>query len=120
MNSAILLLIAAQAGAQPPLIPAFFTGERLYEICSRPNAGQCSMYVAGVLDGLFYARSRGGMPVLCPTEMNNQEATQIVVDFLAQRPHRQARAAAFVVRQALTEQLSCDAVARASDPTSRR
>lgn len=119
MSSAVLLLLAAQASAPPPLIPAFFNGERLYEICSRPNAGQCSMYVAGVLDGLFYARSRGGMPVLCPTEMNNQEATQIVVDYLAEQPQRQARAAAFVVRQALTDQLSCDAVARASGPISR-
>src|SRR5688572_23202969 len=63
--TALLLLFGAQAAAQPPLIPAFFTGEKLYRICNRPNGGQCSMYVAGVLDGLFYARSRGGPPTVC-------------------------------------------------------
>src|SRR3546814_2170797 len=39
---------------EAPLIPAFFTAQTLYDICKRPNAGQCSMYVAGKLDGVFF------------------------------------------------------------------
>ena len=53
-------------------------GEALYEICRGPNAGQCSMYVAGVLDGLFYARSRDGSPDFCPAPMNNHDAASVL------------------------------------------
>ena len=112
MGSVILLLLAAQASAEPPLIPAFFTGERLHEICGRPNAGQCSMYVAGVIDGLFYARSRAGGPELCPARISNQDAADVVTAFLAERTDRHPRAAAFVVREALANRLECEAGAQ--------
>ena len=105
--TALLLLFGAQAAAQPPLIPAFFTGEKLYRICSRPNGGQCSMYVAGVLDGLFYARSRGGPPTVCPAPINNRQAAEIVTQYLERHPDMQSRAAALGVRQALADRLEC-------------
>lgn len=108
MTGVIFLLLAVQAEPQPPLIPAFFTGATLHEICSRPNAGQCSMYVAGVLDGLFYARSRDGSPDFCPAPMNNQEAADLVTTFLAERRDMHPRAAALVVREALADRLSCE------------
>ena len=106
--TALLLLFSAQAASQAPMIPAFFTGESLYRICNRPNGGQCSMYVAGVLDGLFYARSRGAPPTLCPAPINNREAAEIVTDYLQRHPDMLPRAAALGVRQALAERLSCD------------
>ena len=109
MTSALLLLFGLQtAAAEPPLIPAFFTGESLHRICSRPNGGQCSMYVAGVLDGLFYARSRGGAPLLCPAPINNRQAADEVARYLAADAERRTRAAALLVREALSERLACD------------
>ena len=105
--TALLLMLGAQAAAQPPLIPAFFTGESLYRICNRPNGGQCSMYVAGVLDGLFYAQSRGGPPTVCPAPINNRQAAEIVTDYLERHPDMLTRAAALGVRQALAERLDC-------------
>lgn len=88
------------------MIPSFFTGDALYEICRRPNAGQCSMYVAGVLDGMFYMRSRDG-DQFCPSPMNNQEAAQVVLQFLESNPEKRARAASVVVREALATRLDC-------------
>ncbi len=108
MNTAIILLLALQTPAEPPLIPAFFTAEGLHEICRRPNAGQCSMYVAGVLDGLFYASSRSNAPELCPKPINNREAAALVGEFLASNPEMRPRAAALAVREALSERLGCD------------
>lgn len=105
--SALLFLLGMQAAAQPPLIPAFFTGESLYRICSRPNGGQCSMYVAGVLDGLFYARSRGSPEILCPAPINNRQAAEIVTEYLEAHPDMLPRAAALGVRQALADRLDC-------------
>jgi hypothetical protein len=103
----MILFLSAQAGAQPaPLIPTFFTGEALYDICRRPNGGQCSMYVAGVLDGLFYARSRGGEP-LCPSPMTNREAAELVVSYLETHRHLRRHAASVSVREALAERLDC-------------
>lgn len=103
------LALSAQAATEPvPLIPSFFTGEALYEICRQPNGGQCSMYVAGVLDGMFYARSRGG-PDLCPSRMNNREAADTVTRYLATNPGMRDRAASVVVRHALADRLDCGA-----------
>lgn len=104
---ATILAMSMQATAPPvPLIPSFFTGEALYRICRQPNGGQCSMYVAGVLDGLFYARSRGGPP-LCPSRMNNREAADDVVQYLADNPEMRTRAASAVIRRALAARLDC-------------
>lgn len=108
MTVALLLATAMQAQAAPPMIPAFFTGESLHQICRRPNSGQCSMYVAGVLDGLFYARSRGGGPALCSRPITNQEAAAVVTDFLGRNPEMRPHAAAVGVREALAERLDCD------------
>ena len=109
MMPGFLLLVAAQASAEPPLIPAFFTGESLYEICTRPNAGQCSMYVAGVVDGLFYANSEHGGPSLCRGPLDNREAADLVVRYLEANPGVRSAAAAVGVRQALAERLNCAA-----------
>src|SRR3546814_14532847 len=56
----LMLGAAAQTPVEPPLIPAFFTAQTLYDICTRPNHGQCSMYVAGVIDGVFLTDARTG------------------------------------------------------------
>ena len=103
------LLLAAAPVADAPMIPAFFTGERLYEICSRPNAGQCSMYVAGVLDGVFLTRSKFGGLALCPQPMNNRDAATAVVGLLASKPELRPHAAAVAVREALSGKLDCEA-----------
>ncbi len=104
----MMLAASIQASAEPaPLIPSFFTGEALYRICTEPNGGQCSMYVAGVLDGMFYARSRGGPP-LCPSRMNNREVADQVIDYLRANPDMRERAASAVVRRALADRLDCE------------
>jgi hypothetical protein len=109
MMLATLLLLALQNQTEPeaPLIPAFFTGQALYDICNRPNSGQCSMYVAGVLDGLFYAGSKEGGQSLCASRINNREAADIVTRYLTQNPQMRARAAAVGVEQALSTRLQC-------------
>lgn len=111
----LLLLAAAQAQApvpaapaNPPLIPAFFTGQRLYDICSRSQSGLCSMYVAGVLDGLFYAESKGTQPSLCRAPINNREAADLVTRYLGQNPQIRTRAAAVGVERALADRLPCE------------
>lgn len=53
------------SSAEPPMIPAFFTGERLYEICVGPNKPQCWMYVAGVIDATFEAEASGPERSIC-------------------------------------------------------
>jgi hypothetical protein len=120
--TALLLLFGIQAAGQPPppLIPAFFTGQTLYEICSRPNGGQCSMYVAGVLDGLFYAGSRDAEPLLCPAPLNNRQAAELVTEYLENHPDMLPRAAALGVRQALAERLECREEAEAEAETVAR
>ncbi len=108
----MLLLAAAQAQAPAPsnlpLIPAFFTGQRLYDICSQSQGGLCSMYVAGVLDGLFYAQSKRNQPSLCRWPINNREAAALVTRYLEQNPDIRARAAAVGVERALSDRLRCD------------
>lgn len=103
-----LMLAAAAPAVEAPLIPAFFTGERLYSICTRPNHGTCSMYVAGVLDGIFLTRSKLGAAALCPAKINNREAGAIVLDYLENHPDLREHAAAVVVRKAMAEKLDCD------------
>jgi len=115
----LLLLLAAQArppASGAPLIPAFFTGQRLYEICSESQGGLCSMYVAGVLDGLFYAGSRSSQPILCRAPINNREAAELVTRYLEQNPQIRSRAAAVGVERALTDRLRCDSDADRADP----
>jgi hypothetical protein len=107
----LLALTALQVDPEvaPPLIPAFFTGERLLEICSRPNAGQCSMYVAGVVDGVFHAETNKSARSLCSGDMTNREAAKIVTDYLREHPEVQKQAAAVAVELALTPEIGCDA-----------
>ena len=105
-----LLVIALMAGTaqEPAYIPAFFTGERLLRICSEPNAGQCSMYVAGALDGIFHAEA--GDPdkgIWGGADMSNQEAAEIVTRFLRDHPAMRGKAAAVAVEQVLQERLKC-------------
>lgn len=89
-------------------IPAFFRGERLFEICSRMNYGQCSMYVAGVVDGIFYADGENGRQSLCRNELTNQEAAKLVIDKLAADNSLRELSAAAAVKAALADTLSCD------------
>lgn len=107
----LLLAIFATAAAQdeaPPTIPAFFTGERLFEICSRPNAGQCSMYVAGVVDGVFHVETRDPARTLCAGRMNNRDAARIVTDYLRDHPEIREHAAAVAVELALRPKIGCE------------
>ena len=110
MIATALLALLAAGEAQvdsAPLIPAFFTGERLYEICSRPNAGQCSMYVAGVLDGVFEAETRANSRSICGADLSNREAAERVVSYLRENASVHDKAAAVVVKLALRSDLEC-------------
>lgn len=107
----LALAAAAQAAngaaAEAPLIPAFFTGERLYEICRQPNAGQCSMYVVGVLDSLFLTDSLHRRATTCPTSLTNRQAAEIVTAYLERNRTVRARAASVAVTQAMAERFPC-------------
>lgn len=105
----VLLSILALATAQesePPLIPAFFTGERLLEICTGPDVGLCSMYVAGVADGVFHAET-GEQRTLCSGELNNREARKVVTEYLRDNPDVRKHAAAVAVEFALKPLIGC-------------
>lgn len=111
---------AAAQPAEPPLIPSFFTGEALYEICRKPNPGHCSMYVAGVLDGLFYADAEQGGQRLCRAALNNVEAAALVTERLAENPQIRQRAAAVAVETALAARLPCGGNAATASATGGR
>ena len=117
MNRAVLLLVLALAFRATPGnaaqgtrdIPAFFSGNQLFEICSNPNYGQCSMYVAGVIDGIFFADGEGGRQSLCRGEINNQAAAELVLHRLSDDEALRALLAAAAVRAAIADRLSCQA-----------
>jgi hypothetical protein len=105
----ILTLLLAGAQIPPPPVPAFFTGERLYEICQRPNDGKCSMYVAGVIDGVFLSELDAPGSTLCRAKLNTRDAARIVTDYLANHPTYFSSAAAVGVRDAISDALACEA-----------
>lgn len=90
-----------------PMIPAFFTGDRLYEICAGPNEGQCWMYVAGVIDGVFEAEADASTPSICRSEITNRDAAQRVTHFLRENEAIRHKAAAVAVKLALQAELAC-------------
>lgn len=101
--------LAAPGNAAEPTreIPAFFSGNQLFKICSNPNYGQCSMYVAGVIDGIFYADGEGGSQSLCRGEITNQGAAELVLHRLTDDAALRALSAAAAVRAAVADRLSC-------------
>jgi hypothetical protein len=101
-----LLALAAAQGSEPPLIPAFFTGERLLEICTQQNVALCSMYVAGVTDGIFHAET-GDQRTLCTGDLTNRDARKIVTDYLRDNPEVRVHAAAVAVELALKPLIGC-------------
>ncbi|HVI98151.1 MAG TPA: Rap1a/Tai family immunity protein [Sphingomonas sp.] len=105
----LMLGAAAQTPAEPPLIPAFFTAQTLYDICTRPNHGQCSMYVAGVIDGVFLTEARTAEPTICRAAITNQKAAELVTAYLTAHPERRAESAASAVKAAVADALPCNA-----------
>lgn len=105
-TSLTLLALALAATEDAPVIPAFFTGERLFEICSHQNVGLCSMYVAGVADGIFHAET-GEPRSLCRGDLTNREARKIVTDYLRDHPEVREHAAAVSVQLALKPSIGC-------------
>lgn len=103
----ILTLALAAAQASAPPVPAFFTGDRLYEICRGPNDGRCSMYIAGVVDGVFLSELNVPGNTLCRAELNTRDAARIVTDYLAEHPGYRQSAAAVGVRRAISAALAC-------------
>lgn len=109
-----LLVAAAQAATpapapEPPLIPTFFTGERLYELCRQSQPGFCSMYVVGVLDGIFLSDQQNGRRTTCPTSLTNREAARIVTDYLGRNAAIRPRAASVGITRAMVERFPCAA-----------
>lgn len=105
--AAIMPVSASEAVEGTRDIPAFFSGDRLFEICSQPNYGQCSMYVAGVIDGMFYADSEGGSQAICRTEITNQAAAELVLNRLSGDAELRSLSAAAAVHAAIADRLSC-------------
>lgn len=101
-----LLALALAASGDTPVIPAFFTGERLLEICTEQNLGLCSMYVAGVADGIFHAET-GEPRTLCRGDLTNRDARKIVTDYLRDHPEVREHAAAVAVQLALKPLIGC-------------
>lgn len=112
MIEAFLLMFLSAATPErnePPTIPAFFTGARLYEICAGPNEAQCWMYVAGVIDGVFEAEAGASKPSICRSEITNRDAAQRVTYFLRENEAIRNKAAAVAVKLALQAELACSA-----------
>jgi hypothetical protein len=103
----ILLATTAPQAGDSPGIPAFFTGERLYEICIGEESGQCWMYVAGVLDGIFEAEASAGTRSICAARLTNRDAAERVTGFLRDQPQFRSRAAAVGKRRC---DPTCDAM----------
>ena len=99
-----------------PMVPAFFTGERLYEICAGPNEGQCWMYVAGVVDGVFEAEADASKPSIRRSEITNRDAAERVTYFLRENEAIRHKAAAVAVKLALRAELACKAEEAYSPP----
>lgn len=93
----------------PPLIPAFFTAQTLFDICKRPNAGQCSMYVAGMLDGVFFMDAARESRSFCLPPTTNREVSDAVVDYLEAHPDVREKAAAAVIHEAVAQMYPCAA-----------
>ena len=93
---------------EPPMIPAFFTGERLYEICIGPNEPQCWMYVAGVVDATFEAEATAPERSICRSDITNRDAAARVTRYLQQNEAIRVKAAAIAVKAALSSELACN------------
>jgi hypothetical protein len=104
----IIAVAALLQSASPAQIPAFFTGQGILEICDRENWGQCSMYVSGVIDGLFLAKNRPDETSLCRARLTNREAADRVTEYLRENPDMQPVAASVSVKAALADRLSCE------------
>lgn len=108
-----LALVLAVAAAQPesseaPQIPAFFTAGALLEICREsPPRWRCSMYVAGVIDGIFLSETEARQTTLCRAPLTNRRAGIMVRDFLLAHPEYHPLSAATAVRAAMRERLGC-------------
>lgn len=113
---AIISALAAAQASSGPVIPAFFTGERLYGICTGDDPGQCWMYVAGVLDGVFEAESAAGTRSICPARLTNREAAERVTIFLRENSEFRGRAAAVGVKAALQSNLECESAEQTDAP----
>lgn len=105
--TAVLPAAPGNAAERTRDIPAFFSGNQLFEICSSPNYGQCSMYVAGVIDGIFFADGEGGRQSLCRGEITNQGAAELVLHKLSDDEALRSLSAAAAVRAAIADRLSC-------------
>ena len=106
-----LLVLMAMAAPQPqgePLIPAFFTGEKLFELCTSSEDSHCWMYVAGVLDGVFHTQGKDEPRTLCGGNLtNNRDAAAVVVAYLRENPNVRRQAAAVAVEKALAQRVGC-------------
>ena len=112
MTGGLMILGFAMVQATPvpesvPLIPSFFTAQALFDICSRPNAGQCSMYITGTLDGMFLLEAEQGRESFCLPQMTNRDAAEAVVDYLGVNPDVRGKAASAAIYEAVTETFPC-------------
>jgi hypothetical protein len=102
-----MLVAASLQTDAPAVIPAFFTGERLLNICTGDYPGQCWMYVAGVLDGFFLAESNNEERSICGGRLTNRDAAALVTSYLKDNPGMLEKAAAVAVKAALESELPC-------------
>lgn len=104
---ALALVQTAPAPESVPLIPSFFTAQALFDICNRPNAGQCSMYITGTIDGMFLLEAEQGRERFCLPQMTNRDAADAVVDYLKDNADVRGKAASAAIFEALTETFPC-------------
>jgi hypothetical protein len=101
------MLASTPEQAQMRMIPAFFTGQRLYDICVGPNEPQCWMYVAGVVDAVFEAETNASDRTLCRSNITNRDAAERVTRYLQENEAVRPKAAAIAVKRALQPGLGC-------------
>lgn len=98
---ALVILLVCQ-----PAWAWFLDGATLYRVCTsgdRLDAAGCEGFIVGVFDSV----DTSGADLCPPAQRSASEIVDVVIDFLAEHPEHHDRAAASVVRYALTTSFSC-------------
>lgn len=72
------------------------------------------MYVAGTIDGIFYADGEGGRQSLCRSEITNQGEAELVLNRLSDKAERRSLSAVAAVRADVADRLSCPVTSQAN------
>lgn len=107
---ALSVLVPSGASAEPT-IRNFENGNRLLEVCDRPEAERefCRGYVAGVMDALAQVSADTGMPpfVCRPQGLVPSQIADVAVNYIKAHPETRHTGAAGLVINAAAAAFPC-------------